>query len=254
MTTPNEGGPVGPEHSQLPPPPPGPPSAPTAPPQAPPSGGSTAASAPAVGSDVLAKIKDNKLVVIGGIAVVALAVGMGSLLLGPSKRDSNTQQLTAIAPSTEAVGVPEGFEIPAPDATGRIIDTETLAVDRESVEVTVVKVDPSTYAQVGEWWARANDQGMIYLPPGKQLADATFFSADDQTVPYAGQTSEEKGTVTSVTFEKGAPGGFNLSPGAQVWYTDASFQTDPAYLLIPKGLEGSFQVYVGSVPIELALP
>lgn len=265
MTTPNQGGEFTPQPGQPTTPPPATPPAsgeaaqmPNA--QMPAPDQTSAAVSPATGDSPLKGLAANRpLLIGGGVALAALVAVIGFFMTGGSKDGvTTTQQLTANKPDAaqqaQAGGAPEGFEVPAPDATGRIIDTEALTVDRESVDVTVAKVDPSTYAQIGEWWSRANDQGMVYLPPGKALADVTFFSADDQTVPYAGQAAEESAPVTSVTFEKGVAGGFNLSAGAQVWYTNASFQSDPAYILIPKGLDGSFQVYVGSVPVELALP
>lgn len=210
-------------------------------------------------SALMATAMANKPAVIGGgVAFAVVVIGMAFFFGGGTsqKGASTTQQLTANAPSAnvQQAIVPDGFTPPKPDATGRIIDTETLTVDREQSEVTIAKVDPSTYANIGGWWARANDQGVLYLPPGKGLADVTFFSGDDKNVPYAGQAAEEKGTVTSLTFEKGVSGGYSLSPGAQVWYTDPTFQSDPAYILIPKGLEGSFQIFVGTLPVELALP
>lgn len=265
MTTPNQGGAFTPQPGQPTTPPPtasptpGMPAQPpgSAPGTPPPTG---APGATKTGSSPLDDLAANRpLLIAGGVGLVAVIAVIGIFLSGGPKNDvTSTQQLTANAPGAtqqaQADVLPDGFERPAPDATGRIIDTEELTVDREAAEVTIAKVDPSTYVQIGEWWARANEEGKIYLPPGKGLADAVFFSADDQTVPYAGQATEESGSVTSVTFAKGVAGGFNLSPGAQVWYTNASFQSDPAYILIPRGLEGSFEVYVGSAPIELALP
>lgn len=256
MTTPNQGGEFTPQQGQ---PTPLPPAAPPAPDTAAPIPGATPSKPPAGDSPLAGLTKNRPVLIGGGVAIAAVVLGLGYLFTGGAKDEvTTTQQLTASNPGAaqqaQAGGAPEGFEHPAPDATGRIIDTDALAVDREQADVTIAKVDPSTYAQIGEWWSRANGEGKLYLPPGKALADVTFFSADDQTVPYAGQAAEETGAVTSVTFEKGVAGGFSLSPGAQVWYTDASFQSDPAYILIPKGLEGSFQVYVGSVPVELAIP
>lgn len=191
-----------------------------------------------------------------GVGLLAVLAG-GGLLLGrggSNHASTGTQQLQANVPSTPQAALPDGVSKPAPDATGRIIDTESLAIDREQAEVTKVTLAPFTYVKVGEWWSRADDNGVVYLPPAKALADAMFFSADDQSAPYAGETTEATATVTSVTFEKGTPGGYNLDPGAQVWYQNETFQTDPAYILIPKGTPGNFQIFVGSAPIDLAIP
>lgn len=258
MTTPNQGGEFTPQPGQPTTPPPTTPPPSEAPAQVSVTEPGQAPAASPSGDSPLSKLMANRPVLIGGgVALAALVIGVGYLLIGGSSSNevTSTQQLTANNPGANQVaGAPEGFKQPAPNATGRIVDTENLTVDRELADVTIAKVDPSTYAQIGEWWSRANGEGTLYLPPGKGLADVTFFSADDQTVPYTGQTTEDKGTVTSVTFERGIIGGFNLSPGAQVWYTDPSFQSDPAYILIPKGLEGTFQVYVDSAPVELAIP
>lgn len=224
--------------------------APVAPP-APPTGGP--ATGPSLGQRLAALPK--QAIIGGGLAIVLALAGIGLLMsLFKSNTQTTTQQLDAHVPSAPQAIVPDGFTPPAPDATGRIIETDELVVDRELAEVTVAKVDPSTYAKVGEWWSRADESGSIYLPPGKTLADAQFFSAEDQTAPYAGQATEEQATVTSLTFEKGVAGGYNLSSGAQVWYQNETFQSDPAYILIPKGIEGTFQVYVGTAPIDLAIP
>ncbi|WP_336250660.1 hypothetical protein [Stomatohabitans albus] len=193
-----------------------------------------------------------------GIAVLLLIGGasyMVTQLNGSASTHRGTQQLDAQAPqSTNPNPNPNGIQVPAPDATGRIIEHEGLAVNRDQGDVTQLVLDPGTYIKINELWSRADNDGKVLLPPGMTRDQAVFFKSEDQQTPYTGEVTEQMAPATSISFEGELNEGYSLSPGVVVWYTNESFQTDPAWILIPKGNPGEHTLFVDSVPVELAIP
>lgn len=211
-------------------------------------------------SSKIAGMSRQTLIGLGVAGLVVLGAG-GYFIssLGSSHSQKGTQQLTANEPGSNAGANAgsqgaNGVTLPAPDATGRILEHNGVAINRDPADVTEITLAPYTYAQMGELWARADENGKLLLPPGKSRADATFFSGDDQETPWEGEVGEEIKPVTSITFEGELTEGYALAPGTVLWYTSKDFRSDPAYILIPKGNPGEHTFYVGSQPLELSLP
>lgn len=212
------------------------------------------------GQDDLARDRGagNPRLLLGAFAAVAV-IGLtiiGGGLIKPG--GSTTQPLEAAgqASASTSPDQPAGaVDLPAADATGEILTFDGVSVSREAANVQEVTVDPGTYANVNDWWSRADDQGIILLPKDTKVDQVKWFDSTDQSKAYAGNVgSSATRKVTVITLTGDLIGGFSSDQGTVVWYPQADFQADPAMILIPRDRDSHTGIFVGDTLYPLGLP